>query len=42
MMYSSSEILVWWAFICGVSFIALLVAAFALLSGLAAPSTDAR
>lgn len=41
-MYQSSDILVWWAFIGGVSVIVLLVVAFALLSRWAAPSTDAR
>jgi hypothetical protein len=40
MMYGSGEVLVWWAFVSGVSFIALLVGVFALVSRWAAPSTE--
>lgn len=40
MMYGSGEVLVWWAFVSGVSFIALLVGAFALISRWAAPSAE--
>ena len=40
MMYGSGEVLVWWAFFTGVSFFALLVGAFALISRWAAPSAE--
>jgi hypothetical protein len=40
MMYGSGEVLVWWAFVSGVSFIALLVGVFALVSRWAAPSAE--
>jgi hypothetical protein len=38
MMYGSGEVLVWWAFVGGVSFFALLVGVFALISRSAAPT----
>jgi hypothetical protein len=37
-MYGSSETLVWWAFVGGVTFVALLVAVFGLVWRWAAPS----
>jgi hypothetical protein len=39
-MYGSGEVLVWWAFVGGVSFIALLIGAFALISRYSAPSAE--
>jgi hypothetical protein len=40
MLYGSGEVLVWWAFVGGVSFIALLASAFVLVSRWAAPSAE--
>lgn len=39
MMYESAEFLVWWAFIGGITFIALLTALLALVWRLAAPTS---
>jgi hypothetical protein len=40
MMYGSGEALIWWAFFGGVSFIALLMGAFVLVSRYSAPSAE--
>jgi len=40
MMYGSGEVLVWWAFVGGVSFFALLAGVFLLVSRWSAPNAE--